>query len=490
MDTKLIKVLSKQELRALINRRDTDRLPIHINNGYSKNLKTNLLTPSKNHSYSVCIEFLKEWFLRKFPDDFFKQTYIDMEHILHQRMNYKTRQLLTTNRPALAIKASLDHSYNRELLDQYNYGDSVFSSMARNKDVFFKDSKYSIGIALTMEMLLLNVSFKMLFNEQGIQQDVANRCGLVFRANATSKFYLDIDYHIPDELLQQIVEDTGFFVCPLSGTIVDAENFISYFNQHSQLMLYYKLDSSKNKMQYYLRIPRCYVHIRTNPIEVDEGSSDGNLYNNFRVSFDCQVRFPSPKFYSYLSLKDRSNVTCISNLDNKSFGILVSSPAKIPLINNKGWERKLETMYKFDTKEEIEKIKNKELLSIDFHEMIGDIRDAIELTKSRAINPDVFLDIRLYNYYKEIPCIIDWYKMRIDLQYPISSTDCCIVVYMDTKYYIELINVLKEYNKTRVQPSNTNIYHKYETKRDLSSIPNGKVLDEKPIIKECLLRKE
>lgn len=494
MESKLIKVLSKEDLKNLVNRRSAKGpVPITINKDYTKNLKTNLLTPSRNQSYSCCVEWITKWFLSKFPDDFFKQKFIDMEHLLKQRMDYKTRELLTTNKPAVAIRASLDHSYNRELLDQYNYGDRTYSSMTRGKELFFRDRENNLGIGITMEMLLLNFSFRMVFAEQAIQMDVGNRCNLVFRANATQKHYVDVDYHIPDELLVQLAEDTGNYVCPCSGKIVDAEQFVKYFNQHSQLPIYYKFDASKGNMQYFLRMPRCLIHIRTNPIDIDEGDNHGNLHNNFKVSFDCQVRFPSPKFYAYLSIKDRSNTVCISQLDTKSFGVIVSSLAKVPDTNSKGWPRKLETMYSFNTKEEKKDIQEKKLMSIDFKDMIGDLRDAIELTKSRAISPNVFLDLRVYNYYKEIPIEVDWYKMRIDLLYPLTSTECCIVLYIDSDYYMELIKILKEYEKTRIQPTDTQYEHRYLKDKTISpDIPNGKVVEdnefnEYEISKKCLL---
>lgn len=498
MDPKLIKILTANDIRNLLSRKSANGpMPIQINKSYTKNLKTNLLTPSRNQSYSCAMEYMTKWFFSKFPDDFFKQKFIDMEHILKQRLDYKTRELLTTNKPAVVIKATIDHSYNRELLDQYNYGDRTYSSMTRGKELFFRDYENNLGIGITMEMLLLNFSFRMVFAEQAIQIDVGNRCNLVFRANATQKHYVDVDYHIPDELLVQLAEDTGNFVCPCSGKIVDAENFVRYFNKHSKLPIYYKFDASKGTMQYFLRMPRCLIHIRTNPIDIDEGDTQGNLHNNFKVSFDCQVRFPSPKFYAYLSIKDRSNTVCISQLDSKSFGIIVSSLAKVPDVNDKGWQRKLETMYSFNSKEEVQAIKKGKLMSINFKEMIGDLRDAIELTKSRAISPNAFLDLRVYNYYKEMPINIDWYDMRIDILSPLTSTECCIIMYIDSDYYMELMKVLKEYDKTRIQPTDTQYKHRYKLNQNktLQEIPDSKVnedneFNEYEISQKCLLLNE
>ena len=492
MDTNVVKVLSKRDIDALLGRNE-GKTPIAFVKSYSTDLKTNLLTPSRNQSYSCCIEWVSRWFYSKFSDNFFKQKHLEIEHILNQRLHYRTRDLLVTNKPAVSISVNMDNNYNRELLDQYNYGADLYSNRARYRDVFFRDTDRSLGIALTMEMLLLNFSFKMLFAEQGIQMDVANRVNLLFRSGATQKSYADIDYHIPEELLIQLAEDTNNFVCPCTGKILDAEAFVRYFNQHSQLILYYKFDASKHKMQYFLRIPHCVIHIKVNEVQVNEGDRMGNIRNNFEVSFDCQVRFPSPKFYAYLSLKERADTLCISQLDERSFGVLVSSLAQVPDKNEKGWARKVETMYVFDEPKEVLAIKNGEHMHIDFGEMIGDLRNAIELTKSMAISPDAFLDLRVYNYFKRVPVSIDWNAYRINFLDKISSCECCIVLYIDGGYYANIVTALKEYDKNRIISSGTQtdpITHP-ELKNTTSIEPDGKaptnVIDQS--VSQCPIKK-
>lgn len=489
MDAKVMKVLSKQDLRRLVDQK-TGLSPIAIARSYTKNLKTNLLVPSRINSYSKCIEYMSNWFYSKFPDDFFKQKHLEAEHILNWRLRYPSREFLTYTKPACGLRVTLDDSYNRELLDQYNYGDSVYTNRARYKDMFFQDPKRSLMIGLTMEMLLLKFNFKMLFAEQGIQMDIVAKCQLMFKSNATQKHYVDVDYHIPDELLNQLAEDTNNFVCPYTNSIVDAEKFVNYFNQHSLLPLYYKFDPGKHKMQYYLRIPRCLIHIKTGEFNVEEGVRyGGNIHSNYKINFECQVRFPSVKFYSYMSIKQRENMMCVSQLDEKSFAIITTSLARIPSTNDKGWARKLETMYRFNTKEELEAIKNEELLSIDFAEMIGDLRDAIELTKSMALNPAVFLDMRVYNYFSEIPIHVDWYACRIDLLAPLSSAECCIVLYIDGVYYATVVDNLRQYHHHGIQLSNTILEHEEHEHKDITSlgrkedmVKNNEIEDNKEFI--------
>ena len=461
MDAKLIRVVTKKDIREALGKVG-DSTPIEFTKDYTKNLKTNLLTPSKNQSYSCCIEYILKWFYSKFPDNFFKQKHIELEHMLNQRIRYTTRELMTTDKPAVSIRASLDHSFNREMLDQYNWGANLYSNLAHYRDAFFKDVDKKLFISMNLEILMMNFSFRLLFAEQAIQIDVGQRCALVFRALATQKFYVDVDYHIPDELLVQLAEDTNNFVCPCTGNIRDAEAFVRYFNQRSSLALYYKFDPSKHKMQYFLRVPRCLVHIKTNEIQLDEGQRSGNLMNNYSVSFECQVRFPSPKFYAYYSIHERKSMVCATKLDENSFGIIVSSLAKVPEKNEKGWSRKVETLYRFQDKE-VEDIKNKKLMSIEFKDLIGDLRDAIDMTKSLAISPEIFLDMRVYNMFRRVSITIDWINYKIQFNEPISSAECCIVLYIDGNYYADTMNVVKEYSKTRISSNDTQIQHRPNT---------------------------
>ena len=483
MDPQRIKVLSTNQVYRLLGR--TNMLPIQVQQDYHKELKANLLTPSRNQAYSCCIEYMTRWFYSKFPQDFFMQKYIDYEEIFYQRTKYRLRDLMVVNKPAAAIKVSLDQSFNRDNIDLYNYGPTLYSNTLRYQDAFFIDKERALFISMNMEMILLNFNFKILVAEQGIQTDLISKCDLMFRARGTQKHYNDVDFHIPDELVTQIAEDTNNFVCPCTGKIADATKFVHYFNQRSHLPLYFKLDPSKNKMQYFLKVPRCYIHIRTNEVSGDEGNRFGHIQGNYMINFDCQVRFPSPKFYAYYSIKTRSNKVCLSQLDEKSFEVLVSSLAQVPYKNERGWQWTIETEYVFDDPKEKEDIKNKKLVHIDFKELVGGLVDVIEQTKAMAISPAVFLDIKVYSYFRCIKTEVDWYNYRINFLEPLPSEKCYIIIYMDNNYYIESNNVLKEYDKNRIQPTDSNIEHKrLDYKKNLNRASLGRKQDKVSLDKE------
>lgn len=482
MDPKTIKVLSEFEVKQALGQ--TKYLPIAVEKDYYKELKTNLLSPSTFQNYSCCIEFITSWFYNKFPKGFFKQTYMDLQHIFSYRLHHTFRQMLVNNKPAAAIKVSIDPTYNREFIDSTPYGAMLYNNKSRYKDSFFRDMDRHLYISMQMEMLKLNFTFKMLVPEQGIQMDLAKKCELVFRCGFTQKHYADVDFHIPDELLMQVAEDTNNYVCPCSGRIVEAEKFVNYFNMHSSLALYYKFDASKGKMQYFLKVPHCYIHIRSGNIQLDEGQLTSNITNNYNVSFDAEVLFPSPKFYAYYSMKTRQNKLTMSRLDEKSFGIMASSLARVPYKNERGWQWSLETQYTFPD-DQVQDIKDKKLMKIDFHELIGDLRDVIESTKSMAISPDVFLDIDVYCKFRKIDTTTDWWNYTINFNEPCPSTTCYLIIYMDNAYFHNMLNVLHEYDKQRIQTDDSIIEHKRldDYKKNLKRTSMGRPQD-KVVVKE------
>jgi hypothetical protein len=480
MDLRDVKILSNREVLIALGRNED--LPIQVNKDYYKKLKTNLLVPSTNQTYSCAIEYISNWFYSKFPDNFFKSKYIESSHIFEQLNRMKKRELLSITKPAAVIKENMDMAFNRENLDQYNFGNLIYNNRASYKDAFFIDKERHLFISMTMEMLLLNFSFSIMVPTQGLQHDLAKECQLAFRAGATQKHYNDVDFHVPEELLSQLANDTNRFVCPCSGHIKDAIEFVHYFNMHSTLPLLYKFNAATGTMQYYLKMPRCVVHIRTNEIQIDEGVRQGHLMNNYNITFDCQVRFPTPKFYAYYSMVVRESVRCLSKLDNDSFVVSVTSLANIPNKNSKGWQWNIQTEYTFTDPKDIKDIQDGKLMHIDFKELIGDLRDVIDSTKTLAISPDVFLDVHIYNKFRMVKTSVDWQEYRINMLESIEVAQCYIIIYMDNSYYAEQLTNMKEYDKYRTQTSDTNIEHKrldYKKNLKRSSLDriSDKVLD-------------
>ena len=441
------KEISNEDLLRALGRKD---IPIKIHRDYYKSLKMNLLVPSANQSYSTCIEYISKWFYSKFKEGYFATTFLEASHVLDQFKRIKKHDMISITNPAVVITADIDHSFNRENLDLYNLGNTLWNNRCSFRDSFFNDFDKHLHIALQMEMLLMTFNFKIKLSTRGTQIDIARMCQLAFRSGGTQKRYLDIDYKIPKELLKQLAEDTGYSL--RNNCILDTIEFLHYFNQKSRLMVYYKFDTSTGNMEYFIKIPEVVVHIRTDQVNTDTGETHGMIRTDYTVSFDCQVRFPNVKFYAYYSMKTRESVKAYSRLDAKSFLVSTYNLSRVPNKDEHGWQWTLQTEYHLD-EDQIPKIKNKELISIDFHTIIGDLRKVIDYCKSIAISPEVFLNIQVYNSFKMIKRDIDWIHYKINLLEPIESEMSYVIIYMDNEYLNNVLTQMRDYDKNRIQPS-------------------------------------
>ena len=89
--------------------------------------------------------------------------------------------------------------------------------------------------------------------------------------------------------------------------------------------------------------------------------------------------------------------------------------------------------------------------------MIGSLRDVIEYTKSIAISPEIFLNIKIFNFDRIVKSHVDWDEYTIYIDEPVESMKTLILVYMDNLYFNETLIKMRDYEKNRVQPTNNNI---------------------------------
>ena len=85
-------------------------------------LLSSLCTPSYVHAYSLCIGYMKKWFLDHFPENYFKTIYIEGKHVIDEYKKYNNKELVKRAKPALAIVPSPDLQFDNENLN-WKFGD-------------------------------------------------------------------------------------------------------------------------------------------------------------------------------------------------------------------------------------------------------------------------------------------------------------------------------------------------------------------------------
>ena len=78
-----------------------------IRNEHSKTLYRSICVPSTTQSYSLCIEFIKKWFISKFADDTFKSIYIEGKNIYDDFRSLSRNELLKRQKPSAARRRKI-----------------------------------------------------------------------------------------------------------------------------------------------------------------------------------------------------------------------------------------------------------------------------------------------------------------------------------------------------------------------------------------------
>ena len=434
---------------------NTDMLPIEIERSYEKSLKTNLIVPPLYQSYSLVMQYMDSWFYKRFKSDFFKHKYLDASHVMDQMNHYTTREIIKNSKPSAHIVVEDDTDYDRNSVDLHNLGLTLYNNRARYEDAFFIDREKDTYISMCFMEMHMNFTFNIRVATKSVQDDVYALCDMAFRAGGSEKHYLDIDYPIPPELIGQIACDAH--LCNEDNKY-DVREMLAYFNKRSKLALLYKFNSATGNMEFYLRIPRCRIHMRTAKVSKQQGQLKGMTYTDFMISFRTEVFFPAIKFFAYFSLTKREHIKSLTALDTKSFLFGLTKLCNIPPTDEHGWPWEFRSTYQLTAEDELERFKSKQLISIDMNPIfIGELREAIEATKEIAISPSAFINIMAFNYLKYIPIEINWACMRITFLEPLDSQEIHFVVYIDKAYLHNTLGNIKRYKEARLRPTNDKI---------------------------------
>jgi hypothetical protein len=422
--------------------------PIECIREFNKNLNVSLCVPSVSNSYSMCLEYVRGWTKAKFQPDYFKSEYIDGKNILDDFRSKDKNELVKVLKPALSIIPQIDMDFDREHLDLYNYGTNLYYNKCSYRDAFFKDMGKKNFISVAMEILQISFTFRIKVSSEAHALDLAKFIQMAFRTNGTQGNYVDMDFHIPTELMLRVATDSGFEV--KDNEVADMPGFLYYLNRHSQLPFMYKLRTIKGKYEYFIKMSEMYIHTRTNNCSVDKGEREGQLMNNFVVEFECTVRFPVPKFYAYYSL-EKHEIIRAQKMDG-SYTVYELCMTHIPQVNSKGWNQYMTTEFLQDD----EDYKEKKPVEISLEDLLsgtgkGRLKEISDYTKSLYLSPAVFIEIKLFNDTKEIEIDIDWKEYTLKSKTPLVNMKSFIVVYADLRYINEQQIAINKYKDSRIK---------------------------------------
>jgi hypothetical protein len=333
------------------------------------------------------------------------------------------------NKPALAIIPTINFEYDRNNQDTYMGGKELLIGKFNNNKSFFRDYEKNIFLGLNLRELEVGFYYRVRVSTRAQQIDLYRHMELAFKIGFTQYEYIQVDFHIPMELMLNIANHAGFLI--EDNKIKDIVGFVNYMNSYSEFPITYKLRTINGKNEFFIRVPNVYVHIAClDKLSADDGEVEGVGTNNFNIDMQAVLRIMVPHYYVYKSAQKITKYIPTSELDS-TIGIYTFKVFDIPETNERKWAKYITTAYELDYTEQIN-------IPIDISVLFkDDLKKIINDHLNIGISPSSFIDIRLYNYSENSPCTIDWINMILTVPEFISGR-IHIVIYMDMKYYNEL----------------------------------------------------
>lgn len=430
--------------------------PADIRKQHSKNLYRSICVPSTVQAYSLCIEFMKKWFLSKFAPNSFKSVYVEGKNIYDEFRSLSKIELLKKEKPSLAIVPSINWDFNNEHIDSYPFGMDLYVQTGRFKESFFACHETHSYLGIGMETLLMPFTFRIRLETRAQQLDMFKFIKMACRVGFSCGEDVDLDFHIPYPIMLQLAKDNGFEVLNKGDKefIKEVPKFLRWLNMHSTLPFLYKFRALNGKNEFFIRMRNMYVHIRPTDISADDGEREGQLSNNFMIDLSAEVRFPAPKMYAYYSDNEHKLQEVYGAWYQPNGPISTCYTFKgtiIPDNNKYRWPLYMSTTYEEDDDSRINKP-----LQIDVTELLeGDIGDCIKDCLSKGLSPAIFCDLIFYNGGEYMDGKFDWETLHFNGTSIARTLGTYIGVYIDNDYLSDFILSKTGYT-SRVESSKKN----------------------------------
>jgi hypothetical protein len=409
-------------------------------------MRSSVILPSQQQAFAVCTEVIRDWFLAKFPENFFNSIYVDGTHSFDEFRKLSTinQQMKKTN-PLLALVPSIDASYNRDWIDSTPEIPMLLRH-SRFEGVFLKDIEHNKGLHLQLlfKTIKMNFTFKMRLDTRGQQLDMMEFIKVKHRAGWSETFEKDMDIHVPKAIISQIAFDNGIELLEGGDPKYPIE-MLDYLNSHSVIPFMYKLRCTTGNNEYFIRVPNCTVHLKSELPSMDEGDRVNQITTNYNIEFNLEAEMTAPYCYTYFSQQELhkfiNNDSILTN--NSIVTIMQSALTVIPQEDKNHWALLTATEYGVD-ESDIGKP-----LDIDFRELFAgsDIGLVLDYTQRLALSPGLFLNFMLFNDGKVLDYTMDWLNVTAHIEEGIAVDRTIIGIYVDMKYVNETVIMIKELDK-------------------------------------------
>lgn len=442
---------------------------------YRPKLYRALSVPSYIHGYSLAVEYMKDWFVSKFPKNFFKTIHINSKHVFDDQRNFNDLNI-KREKPMLSITPTVDHEFDRDNVDLYTGDETLFLKRTDYNDSFLKDYKRNIYLYMAQKGLRINFTFKIRLNTKSEQEDLYNKMNIWFGIGATKSNYISTEFHIPYEMIVSIAKSVGFVTVDAQGYEIntkgistedeykkaperleyireeDIMDLLNYLNSHSDLPFIYTIRSINQHPEFFIRIKKLYVHINnTDKLSVDEGERVGKLEDNFNIEMQSILTIPIPAYYVFMNQDPNiENVLVHNNRD--VVGLYSINAFEVPRTDQHGWNIEAESEYFVEVGD-----KYIDLSDIFFNSKTNPLSISLQHSIRNGISPDAFVNIMVFHGLDRewiLPSHVEYHKDNKFLLYfdrDITEPETLIIaIYADRKYLNDtILTIDKEQGLTK-----------------------------------------
>lgn len=400
-----------------------------------RHLISSVTLPSQYNSYAVCTEFARDWFLSKFPQNFFNSVYVDGSKTFDQfRQLSKINQQMKRTNPVLGIAPSINMEFNRDFVDT-NMGLGGYLRRSRMEGKIFSDNtiQNSRHLAIQFKTIMMTFVYKMRLDTKAQQLDLVEFIKYKHRAGMTENQYLPLDIHVPKKIIMQIAFDIGLLSDDFSR-IKDPDKMLKYLNTHSLVPFLYKRRNATGTDEFFIRVDNCSAHIKAEMPNADEsGDRQEHEHMSFMIDFTVEIQMTAPYCYTYYS-ETEQNIINSHDLVKDETGILLMKAARadLPDANEVGWNRVLNTEYIVENED------LKDNVVIEFEPLLeGELRHIVEYTKSVALSPSLFVDFIIFNDGNFCDYDLDWDRFTMTIKEKTNHPGFVIGMYINMSYVNE-----------------------------------------------------
>lgn len=428
---------------------------------FKPKLYADLYIPSYINGLSVAMEYVYNWFLDKFPENFFKTIHVVGKHTFDDFRRFEYGEYVKRERPAMSIGANIEYENDFNNIDIHQFGIDGYIKKTDYHRSFFKDPIRKLYLGHVSEAMTINFPIRLRFATKAEQHDIYKRMMIMFRIGCTETVDVDIDYHVPYELMVSLARDVGFSINEDTGMINYPYKFLVYLNNYSQIPFIYKLRYINGTHEFFIHMTNLPLHMdMTSHPDPDEGEQEGQTSTNYNIDFTVKVIIPVPKFYVYYAeWKSHNDVYVSPTHGHTVYSLRVFD---IPEVNDKGWVQYGTSNYlKEENEQYVKYIDIDPLFRAPVDRKVDiSLNDLIEDSMEIGISPSSFIDIQVYTNdltvsKGKLPTSMDWKNKRIVLPDNTLNSYYYLVIYTDRSYVnnkiIDIEGLYK--SRSRITPS-------------------------------------